>query len=141
MSSEDMEMGRKRTGRHHGRGVEGLGCRNDPEMIRHTISGADEIPDPLQRPVGTLSPLPLPFPFSALWALVDSVPGEVRREVASVAIDGTSATAMLVDATSGHVLRPAKLYNEAQGKEAMAAAQVRPPKCQTRFRGVPLVMD
>ena len=32
-----------------------------------------------------------------------------------VAFDGTSATAMLLDATSGATLEDAKLYNEAQG--------------------------
>ena len=43
-----------------------------------------------------------------------------------VAFDGTSATAMLLDATSGATLEDAKLYNEAQGSDAVHAAAVCP---------------
>lgn len=60
-----------------------------------------------------------------LFGLLSSLPEPARRSVASLAIDGTSATAMLVDAGSGRVLAPPKLYNEAQGPEAVAAAKVR----------------
>ena len=61
----------------------------------------------------------------ALFSLLSSLPAEARARVASLAIDGTSATAMLVDANSGRALAPPKLYNEAQGAEAVAAAKVR----------------
>ena len=59
-----------------------------------------------------------------LWKLLSSLPPEVREDVAALAIDGTSATALLVDMGSGRALLPAKLYNEAQGSEAVAAAKV-----------------
>lgn len=60
-----------------------------------------------------------------LFDLLASLPAPAREQIASIAIDGTSATAMLVDAVSGEVLAAPKLYNEAQGPEAVAAAKVR----------------
>ena len=53
------------------------------------------------------------------------MPMPMRDRVASIAIDGTSATSLLVDEASGRVLQPAKLYNEAQGEAAVQAAKVR----------------
>ena len=44
--------------------------------------------------------------------------------MSAIAIDGTSATAMLVDRASGEVLAPAKLYNESQGADSVAWAKV-----------------
>ena len=67
---------------------------------------------------------PSPSPSSVLWKLLASLPPEVREDVAALAIDGTSATALLVDMGSGRALLPAKLYNEAQGSEAVAVAKV-----------------
>lgn len=60
-----------------------------------------------------------------LFELIAALPADVRSRVTSVAFDGTSATALLVDAASGKVLAPAKLYSEAQGPDAVQAAQVR----------------
>jgi sugar (pentulose or hexulose) kinase len=60
-----------------------------------------------------------------LFDLLAAIPPELRAELASIAIDGTSATALLLDRASGHVLAPAKLYNEAQPAAAVAAAKVR----------------
>lgn len=51
---------------------------------------------------------------TALFELLDALPADLRAKVASIAIDGTSATTLLLDATSGAVLQPPKLYNEAQ---------------------------
>lgn len=66
-----------------------------------------------------------PLPCRVLWELLAAVPADVRSQVVSLAIDGTSATAMLLDEASGAVLQPPKLYNEAQSKEAVQAAKVR----------------
>lgn len=62
---------------------------------------------------------------AALFELLRAMPADVRQGAASLAIDGTSATAMLVDRAAGTVLAPARLYNEAQGADAVAAAKVR----------------
>lgn len=61
-----------------------------------------------------------------LFELIGSVDPQIRAGVAAVAFDGTSATALLVDPRDpAHgVLAPAKLYNEAQTKEVVAAAKV-----------------
>jgi sugar (pentulose or hexulose) kinase len=56
------------------------------------------------------------------------LPAEARASAASVAIDGTSATALLVDTTktttttAAQVLAAPRLYNEAQPARAVAAA-------------------
>jgi sugar (pentulose or hexulose) kinase len=60
-----------------------------------------------------------------LFELVAALPQDVVSDVGAVAFDGTSATAMLVDAATGQQLAAPKLYNEAQGAEAVAAAKVR----------------
>ncbi len=52
------------------------------------------------------------------------MPLELRAELVSIAIDGTSATAMLLDKHSGQVLAPVKLYNESQSESSVAAAKV-----------------
>lgn len=64
---------------------------------------------------------------AVLYELLQALPWDVRQGVASLAIDGTSATAMLVDRSTSAVLAPARLYNEAQPAEAVAAAKVRAP--------------
>ncbi|GBF88954.1 xylulose kinase [Raphidocelis subcapitata] len=66
-----------------------------------------------------------------LFDLLSSLPAPARARAASLAIDGTSATALLVDARSGEVLAPPKLYNEAQGPEAVAAAKAIAPPAHT----------
>ena len=71
-----------------------------------------------------IRPHPPPGPNSVLFDLLSSLPLAARSRVASIAIDGTSATTLLLDAASGAVLAPPKLYNEAQGAEAVAAAKV-----------------
>eukprot|EP00775_Hariotina_reticulata_P007511 gene7511-7721_t len=58
-----------------------------------------------------------------LFHLIAALPEDIRANVSAVAIDGTSATAMLVDTTSGRPLAPVKLYNEGQGSEAVQAAK------------------
>lgn len=61
-----------------------------------------------------------------LFDLIAALPEDVRSYVSAVAIDGTSATAMLVDGTNGRPLAPVKLYNEGQSSEAVQAAQASP---------------
>ena len=68
-----------------------------------------------------------PCPFcscSALFQLLRSLPAAVRARLAAIAIDGTSATTLLVDAGSGEVLAPPKMYDEMQGAEAVQRAKV-----------------
>eukprot|EP00878_Enallax_costatus_P034508 GHUV01038266.1.p1 GENE.GHUV01038266.1~~GHUV01038266.1.p1 ORF type:complete len:414 (+),score=132.25 GHUV01038266.1:205-1446(+) len=69
--------------------------------------------------------------YRVLFELISALPPSVVAHTSSVAIDGTSATALLVDADTGGVLAPAKLYNEAQGPEAVAAAKVVAPPAHT----------
>lgn len=57
---------------------------------------------------------------SSIHALLAEIPASSRKEIEGIAIDGTSATALLVDRKTGQVLTPAKLYNEAQGPETVA---------------------
>lgn len=64
-----------------------------------------------------------PWHFSALWRLLGSLPAEQRRHVASLAIDGTSATTLLIDGATGACLAPPKMYNDAQGADAVARAK------------------
>ncbi|WIA31867.1 hypothetical protein OEZ86_002732 [Tetradesmus obliquus] len=66
-----------------------------------------------------------------LFELVAALPQDVVANVGAVAFDGTSATAMLVDAATGRQLAPPKLYNEAQGAEAVAAAKAIAPASHT----------
>lgn len=59
-----------------------------------------------------------------LFKLIAALPATVASQVQAVAFDGTSSTALLVDASTGRVLAPPKLYDEGQGSEAMQAAKV-----------------
>lgn len=59
-----------------------------------------------------------------LFELVAALPQDVVASTGAIAIDGTSATALLVDAATGSVLAPPKLYNEQQGPEAVQTAKV-----------------
>lgn len=66
-----------------------------------------------------------------LFELLSRIPAELAARVASIGFDGTSATALLVDKDSGSVLVPAKLYNESQGQQALAAAKALAPSTHT----------
>ena len=49
-----------------------------------------------------------------LWELIDQIPQAVRRQIAAIAIDGTSATVLLCD--RNHIpLVPPLLYNDSRG--------------------------
>jgi D-ribulokinase len=54
----------------------------------------------------------------ALFALVEQMPQELRREIKAIAINGTSSTVLLVDA-AGNPLDPPLLYNDARGSSVL----------------------
>ena len=56
----------------------------------------------------------------ALWSILGAVSHSER--IHSVAFDGTSSTALLVDGSSGTLLAEPKMYNEAQAPDAAEAA-------------------
>jgi sugar (pentulose or hexulose) kinase len=63
----------------------------------------------------------------ALFDLLSQLPAEVKGRIQRIAIDGTSATTILLDKSTGIVLAPAKLYNESQEDSCVRAAAVRLP--------------
>jgi D-ribulokinase len=64
------------------------------------------------------------MPYSALFSNLKELGSSVRQRVQSIAIDGTSATALLVDRRDGRMLADPKLYNEGQPDAAVAAVHV-----------------
>ncbi|TAF03070.1 MAG: carbohydrate kinase [Nostocales cyanobacterium] len=50
----------------------------------------------------------------ALWSLLEGIPGELRREIGAIAINGTSSTILLTDAAGKPVDAPL-LYNDQRG--------------------------
>ncbi|GIL57680.1 hypothetical protein Vafri_12808 [Volvox africanus] len=66
-----------------------------------------------------------------LFELIGSLDQSVRSSITSVAFDGTSATALLIDPRDGAPLAPPKLYNEAQAKDIVAAAKAIAPPAHT----------
>ncbi len=62
---------------------------------------------------------------SALWALLESVPSDVRAAAAAVAVDATSPTALLVDGRDGAQLAPPSFYTETAPAEVVEAVKVR----------------
>ncbi len=68
----------------------------------------------------------------ALWSLLDDLPVEVRERVVSVAVDGTSGTALVVNGDDGSVVYPPMLYNEKRDDAVDAVAGVAPEGHTTR---------
>ena len=68
----------------------------------------------------------------ALWSLLDDLPVEVRERVVSVAVDGTSGTALVVNGDDGSVVYPPMLYNEKRDDAVDAVAAVAPEGHTTR---------
>jgi D-ribulokinase len=54
----------------------------------------------------------------ALFELLEQIPGELRRDIRAIAINGTSSTVLLCDATGEPVGVPL-LYNDASGQEML----------------------
>jgi len=74
-------------------------------------------------PAGAESDWPAAW-AAGLAATLHALPSEARARVGALAIDGTSATALLVDSRSGETLAPPLLYNHAvPGAAALLAAQ------------------
>jgi hypothetical protein len=61
-----------------------------------------------------------------LWRIIKSLPVQVRRNAIRIAVDGTSATAVLLNAHNGEPLASPKLYNEPQSAQAVSRAAVWP---------------
>ena len=68
----------------------------------------------------------------ALWSLLDDLPVDVRERVVSVAVDGTSGTALVVNGDDGSVVYPPMLYNEKRDDAVDAIAGVAPEGHTTR---------
>lgn len=63
-----------------------------------------------------------------MLGLLGDVPREIRERTVSIAIDGTSATALLVDEATGEVLTTPKMYNEAQEADVVErVSRMAPP--------------
>ena len=70
---------------------------------------------------------------SALFSNLEALGKGALCHVRSVAVDGTSATALLLDRRSGKLVASPKLYNEPQPDDAVTAVKVRPfPAVATR---------
>jgi D-ribulokinase len=67
----------------------------------------------------------------ALFALLDAIPAELKADMAAIAIDGTSATAILFDCQHGSLLATPKLYNEAQSPHIVDLVKSIAPKDHT----------
>lgn len=68
---------------------------------------------------------------NALFTLLDSLPNDVKSRAASLAIDGTSATTLLLDAATGDLLADPKLYDEGQNARIVQLAASIAPKDHT----------
>lgn len=64
---------------------------------------------------------------TALFQLLESIPADIKSRIASVAIDGTSSTTLLLDSISGDLLQPPKMYNEAQGPAVVQRVKAMAP--------------
>ncbi|KAK4342967.1 hypothetical protein RND71_038783 [Anisodus tanguticus] len=64
----------------------------------------------------------------SLFLLLDDVPVSLRPVVASIAIDGTSATTIIIDSTSGDPLCRPYLYNESCPDALPLVKSIAPPK-------------
>jgi sugar (pentulose or hexulose) kinase len=63
----------------------------------------------------------------ALFALIEQIPQEIRRRIKAIAIDGTSSTVLLCDATGQPITEPL-MYNDARGVEVMKTLRaIAPP--------------
>ena len=63
---------------------------------------------------------------AALHAVLGKLPESLKAHIQTVAVDGTSSTALLVDGRTGRMLAPPKMYFESQSAEAVEAVRVSP---------------
>ncbi|MEM9539205.1 MAG: FGGY-family carbohydrate kinase [Cyanobacteria bacterium P01_E01_bin.42] len=67
-----------------------------------------------------------------LWALLQQIPLSIRRDIAAIAIDGTSSTVLLCD-ENGQAIADPLLYNDDRGKEMQEQiAAIAPPDSVVR---------
>ncbi|GJP48488.1 hypothetical protein CLOM_g7774 [Closterium sp. NIES-68] len=72
---------------------------------------------------------------AALFRLLREIPEELRRRVAAVSLDGTSATTMVVSSSTFEPVIKPMMYNEAGTPEAVAAVAVVAPANHTATAG------
>ncbi|CAI5525166.1 unnamed protein product [Closterium sp. Naga37s-1] len=72
---------------------------------------------------------------AALFGLLRDIPEELRRRVAAVSLDGTSATTMVVSRTTREPVACPMMYNEAGSAEAVAAVAAVAPANHTTTAG------
>ena len=60
----------------------------------------------------------------SLWGILDALPADVRAAAKYLAVDGMSATALLVDGRSGEQLAAPMLYNDSQPADVVTAVKV-----------------
>lgn len=59
--------------------------------------------------------------------MIASLPADTRGSIRSIAIDGTSSTALLCNRTTSAILEQPKMYNESQGQDSVnLAAKIAP---------------
>lgn len=68
----------------------------------------------------------------ALWSLLDQLSETTRARVVSIAVDGTSGTALIVRGVDGEVAYPPMLYNERRDDAVAAVASFAPEGHTTR---------
>jgi len=68
---------------------------------------------------------------AAMETLLDGIPTAMRARITSIAVSGTSASVMLVDASTGKVSRGPRMYDFAADKEAVALASSAAPEGHT----------
>jgi sugar (pentulose or hexulose) kinase len=68
---------------------------------------------------------------NTLSSLLLSIPPEIRMQTQAIAFDGTSATSLLVESSSGRMLAAPKLYNEAQSPAVVEVVKALAPPSHT----------
>ena len=71
---------------------------------------------------------------TALQSVLDQLPVEVKGRIQTLAVDGTSSTALLVCKRTGQMLAPPKMYFETQSADALVAVRV---SCSSHIFGYP----
>ena|SRR5919202_381434 len=66
----------------------------------------------------------------ALYSLIEEIPQEIRREIGAIAIDGTSSTVLLCDATGQPITEPL-MYNDERGVAVMETLRAIAPSNHT----------
>ncbi|KAL8160365.1 hypothetical protein V2J09_001902 [Rumex salicifolius] len=62
-----------------------------------------------------------------LFSLIEDIPLHLRREISSISLDGTSATTMIIDRSTGEPLCRPLLYNESCPDALLIVKSIAPP--------------